>query len=192
MTLLDDRCLLRVDPAHRGAPSVPSSTLAPLNSPSLAGLACEGSATARVRLRLVTEPSEVLPPAALLDQPSAVADFFWQLLGEEPQEVMAAAYLDYEYRLIGWQEVFRGTADRLKVEPRPILQAALLVNAHRIVLCHNHPSGDSTPSHEDELFTDRMLEASRIVGIRLVDHIVVGRGGAWSSLKRRMNWSGAI
>ena len=142
----------------------------------------------RFRLRIDAEVCRAKRPGALLDRPPAVADFFYARLKEEPQEVMVAAYLDSHHRLIGWQEVFRGTMDRIKVEPRPILQAALLVNARCFLLCHSHPSGDTSPSDEDMAFTERMREASMILGVRLSDHVIVGYGGSWTSLKRRGPW----
>ena len=78
--------------------------------------------------------------------------------------------------------------DRIKEEPRPILQAALLVNARWFLLSHLHPGGDTTPSDEDIAFTDRMREASMILGVRLLEHVIVGYLGSWTSLKRRGPW----
>ena len=121
----------------------------------------------------------------LLDRPPAVADFFWERLRHEPQEVMAAAYLDGRHRLIGWQELFRGSTKRMTVEPRQILQTALLVNATSYLLVHTHPIGEPEPSIEVQAFTERMKEASAIVGIRIDDHMIIGYGGSWLSLKRR-------
>ena len=124
----------------------------------------------------------------LLDRPPAVADFFWERLRHEPQEVMAAAFLDGMHRLIGWQELFRGSAKRMTVEPRPILQTALLVNATSFVLVHTHPVGGPEASNADMAFTERMKEASMILGVKLDDHVIIGYGGSWVSIKRRGPW----
>ncbi|HNU83642.1 MAG TPA: JAB domain-containing protein, partial [Thermoanaerobaculia bacterium] len=85
----------------------------------------------------------------------------------------------------GHQLAYIGTLTRAAVEPRGILTAALLVNAAGILLFHNHPSGDPSPSAEDLAFTRRMAEACQVVGIRLVDHIIVGEAPAFVSLRQR-------
>ena len=69
---------------------------------------------------------------------------------------------------------------RHPVEPREILRRALLGKAAGVILYHNHPSGDPTPSREDREFTRRLAAASEAVGVRLIDHIVVGREGCVS------------
>jgi DNA repair protein RadC len=66
------------------------------------------------------------------------------------------------------------------VEPREILKRALLANAAGVILYHNHPSGDPSPSREDREFTRRLAAAAESVGLRLLDHIVVGREGCVS------------
>ena len=158
------------------APLAESSTVVPVDSVSIVQFASEHLPATRFRLRLVAEPCP-FPPRELLDRPPAVSDYFHRHLGHEPQEVMVAAYLDTRHRLIGWQELFRGTVDRIKVEPRQLLQTALMVNAQSFLICHCHPSGDTTPSTEDMAFTERVREASAIVGIPLADHMIVGHGG---------------
>ncbi len=106
----------------------------------------------------------------------------------DPRELVIAAFLDVRTRLIGWQEAFVGTLSRAAVEPRAILQGALLVNASSVLLGHNHPSGDAAPSPSDRAFTRRIAKAGEIVGVLLMDHIVLGEGGRWVSLKRLGVW----
>ncbi len=77
-------------------------------------------------------------------------------------------------------EIYRGTLDRAVVEPREILRRALIGKAAGVILYHNHPSGDPTPSREDREFTRRLAAACEAVGVRLLDHIVVGREGSVS------------
>jgi DNA repair protein RadC len=104
------------------------------------------------------------------------------------QEVMGAVFLDARNRLLGDCELFRGTLHRAAVEPREILKECLLRGAAGVVLFHTHPSGDPSPSTEDLLFTRRMEVAAEVVGVRLVDHLVVGGAGRWLSLLRRAAW----
>jgi DNA repair protein RadC len=101
---------------------------------------------------------------------------------------MGALFLDTRNRLLGESEVFRGTLNRAAVEPRALLKQALLRDAAGLVLFHTHPSGDPAPSAEDLGFTRRMAEAGEIVGIRMVDHLILGSGGRWVSLRRRGGW----
>ena len=91
-------------------------------------------------------------------------------------------------RLIGECDIFRGTQDRTAVDPRAILKEALLRSAARIVLFHTHPSGDPSPSKDDISFTRRLAKASDLLGIRLLDHLIVGSNGRWVSMQRRGAW----
>jgi len=102
--------------------------------------------------------------------------------------VMGALFLDTKNRLLGEREIFRGTLSRVSVEPRPVLKQGLLFDAAGVLLFHTHPSGDPSPSAEDLLFTRRMAQAGDLMGMRLVDHLVVGGTGRWVSLKQRRAW----
>jgi DNA repair protein RadC len=86
---------------------------------------------------------------------------------------------------MGEKEIFRGTLSRAAVEPREILKEGLLRGAAGILLFHTHPSGDPSPSADDLLFTRRLAEAGEVVGVRLVDHMILGGGGRWVSLHQR-------
>ncbi|MGB6640460.1 MAG: JAB domain-containing protein, partial [Thermoanaerobaculia bacterium] len=124
----------------------------------------------------------------LLTHPEAVATFLALRYGLQGQEVMGALFLDTRNRLIQDNEIFRGTLNRAAVEPRAILKQGLLRNAAGFVLFHTHPSGDPSPSAEDLAFTRRMANAGEVVGLRLVDHLIIGGGGRWVSLKKRGGW----
>ena len=117
--------------------------------------------------------------------PAAVASYLRLRYCRGEQEVMGALFLDSRNRLVSEAGLFSGTLSRAAVEPRAILKQALLQDAAGIVLFHTHPSGDPTPSAEDIAFTRRMLEAADVVGVRLVDHLILGNGGHWTSLERR-------
>ena len=100
----------------------------------------------------------------------------------QDQEILGALFLDSSRHLLACREIFRGTLERIAVEPRAILKAAFLTGASSIVLFHTHPSGDPEPSAEDLLFTRRMNEAVELVGLVLDDHLIVGDAGRWVSL----------
>ncbi len=124
----------------------------------------------------------------LLDRPEAVAGYLIMRYGGRDQEIMGALFLDVRNRLLGESEIFRGTLSRAAVEPRAIMKEALLRSASAFILFHNHPSGDPSPSVQDLRFTRRLSEAGDILGIRLIDHLILGSTGSWVSLRRRGAW----
>jgi DNA repair protein RadC len=117
----------------------------------------------------------------LLNEPSLVKDYLRRARGDGTQERTGALFLNARNRLLQDDpEIYRGTLDRAVVEPREILKRALLVNAAGVILYHNHPSGDPSPSREDREFTRRLAAAADSIGLRLLDHVVVGREGCVS------------
>jgi len=129
-----------------------------------------------------------IPDRQPLSRPADVARFLTLRYQLRDQEVMGALFLDVRHRLLGEEEIFRGTLHRVAVEPREILKQCLLRGAGGVVLFHTHPSGDPTPSSEDLLFTRRMAEAAAVVGVELVDHLVLGTSARWVSLRERGAW----
>ena len=99
-----------------------------------------------------------------------------QISGYE-REVFVVMFLTTRHRLIGIEELFFGTIDGASVYPREVVKKALLLNAAALIIGHNHPSGDATPSQSDIHITQRIKEALALVDIRLLDHIVVSVGG---------------
>ena len=129
-----------------------------------------------------------VPDREPLLHPSAVARYLLLRFGVPDQEVMGALYVDVRHRLLAEAEIFRGTLNRASVEPRALLKEGLLRGAAGLVLFHTHPSGDPSPSAEDLAFTRRLADAGELVGVRLIDHLVLGATGAWVSLRERGGW----
>ncbi len=119
-----------------------------------------------------------------LDDPEAVAGLVVPLLGAADREHCVAVMLDTKHRVLEAITVSVGSLDHTFMSPREILRDALLANAAAVVVAHNHPSGDPEPSRDDERVTRRIVEAGRVVGVEVLDHLVVG-GGTWVSLARR-------
>lgn len=109
-----------------------------------------------------------------LSNPEAIAAYYMEDLRHKEQEEVLLVMLDSKNRLLGETKLFRGTVNSSLISPREIFLAALSYHAVNLVLVHNHPSGDPTPSEEDLLITERILEAGALVGISLIDHIVIG------------------
>lgn len=145
-------------------------------------------AAPRFRLSLVREPGHDQYDAEPCREPDAAAKLLAGILADEPAEAMAVAFLDSRHRIIGTAIPYRGTMARASVEPRGLLVPALLANAAAILIAHNHPSGDPTPSAEDVAFTRRLAEAGEVVGVRLLDHIIVAGPSRWLSLRQRGAW----
>ncbi len=101
-------------------------------------------------------------------------------LADQPCEVIAAAYLDADWRLLALRHNPSGGADAATVPLRKIARDAILFDAARVVLAHNHPSGDPTPSAADKRATRRLARALGALGSPLVEHLVVARGGTFS------------
>ena len=83
-------------------------------------------------------------------------------------------FLDTRHRLIEFRELFHGTIDGASVHCREIVRVALEVNAATVVLAHNHPSGDPSPSKADRTITRRIEDALALIDVRVLDHVVVG------------------
>lgn len=126
-----------------------------------------------------------MPLRRLLDNPQPVADYLWLRYHQCDQEIVGALYLDGHKRLIGEREHYRGGIGRATVEPRAILKAAMLNNAAAFILFHTHPSGDPAPSAEDLAFTRQLSHAGEELGISLLDHLILGTGGRFVSLRGR-------
>jgi DNA repair protein RadC len=92
--------------------------------------------------------------------------------------------LDNRHRVIGFEELFRGTLDGATVHPREVVKRALAHNAAAVILAHNHPSGVAEPSQADELITRRLKDSLALVDIRVLDHLVVGDSHCESMAER--------
>lgn len=103
---------------------------------------------------------------------------------EQTEEYMYMVCMNTKLDMIGVFEISHGNVNSSIVGTREVMQKALLANAVCIVLIHNHPSGDPTPSREDVEVTKRLVEAGNILGIQVLDHIIIGRPG-YTSLKEK-------
>lgn len=90
------------------------------------------------------------------------------------QESFHVLSLNVKNKLIGRSMVTLGIVDSCFIHPREVFRSAIMKNASAIVLVHNHPSGDPTPSAEDIRITNQLIEAGKIVDIRIVDHVIIG------------------
>ena len=111
----------------------------------------------------------------LLNSPEAVRHYLQLSLGHKPHEVFAVLFVDAQHRLIAMEELFRGTLTQTSVYPREVAVRALHLNAASVLLAHNHPSGDATPSAADTQLTRQLKSALALIDVQVLDHFVVTR-----------------
>lgn len=108
------------------------------------------------------------------DKPSSVAEYYMEKLRHEKKERVLLLLLDYGSRLIEEVVLSVGTAHTSLLSPREVFITALKAEAAYIILLHNHPSGDPTPSKQDRNITDEIRQIGDMVDIPLIDHIIIG------------------
>lgn len=123
---------------------------------------------------------------SVLSDPTRAGEFIALKLRQHPNEVFAVAFLDAQHRLLAFEELFRGSISSTEVHPREIVRRALVHNAAAVILAHNHPSGLAEPSHADRMLTSRIVETLGLIGVRVLDHLIVGHGRPTSLAERGM------
>lgn len=117
-----------------------------------------------------------------LDEPGIIAEYYMERLRHETKETLLLAMFDVKCNFLGDEVLSVGTVNSSLVSPREIFLKALRCQAFYIVLLHNHPSGEATPSPEDLRTTRRVLECGNLLGIALADHIIIG-DNSYTSLR---------
>jgi DNA repair protein RadC len=120
----------------------------------------------------------------ILSDSSAVVGYLRHKLASLEREVFACIFLDTRHRLIAFEKLFLGSVDRASVHPREVIKRTLAHNAAAVIFAHNHPSGVAEPSASDIQLTDELKGLLGKLDVRLLDHIVVGRGREVSFAER--------
>lgn len=116
----------------------------------------------------------------MVDSPYLAVMYFQSELESWEREVFMVIFLDNQNRLIKTEKMFYGTINQASVHPREIIKEALKCNAAAILVAHNHPSGNCTPSEADRYLTRKIEMACDLIDLRFVDHIIVGKGDYFS------------
>lgn len=119
----------------------------------------------------------------VIDQPIRLVNWLKKELGSSQQEQFMVVFLNTKNHIIGYKILYKGGLDRSIVHPREVYKEALKVSAARIIVVHNHPSGDVSPSENDHLVTKVLEEAGDTMGIPLLDHLIVSHYG-FTSLRQ--------
>lgn len=109
-----------------------------------------------------------------LTSPDSVANYLFDHFRDSYREEFLILILDTKNKIKASKTVSIGSINQTLVHPREVFRFAITNNANSIILSHNHPSGDPSPSHEDILITKRLQEAGKLIGIKVLDHIIIG------------------
>lgn len=127
---------------------------------------------------------EKLQAEPTLSAPQAVRDYLRLVFAGREHEVFVVIYLDAQHRVLGVEELFRGTLTQTSVYPREVVKHTLRHNAAAVIFSHNHPSGVAEPSRADEAITLALKQALALVDVRVLDHFVVGSDSVISFSER--------
>ena len=122
----------------------------------------------------------------VMNRPEQIVRFAREFLRmhEDTEEYMYMLCLNTKLVMTGVFEISHGNVNSSIVGPREVFQKALLANAVSIVMLHNHPSGNPTPSREDIMVTNRLVECGKLLGVDVLDHLIIA-GGTYCSLRER-------
>jgi len=115
-----------------------------------------------------------------LSSPRETRRFLQHHLGGQQREVFTCLFLDNQHRILRCEDLFYGTLDGAAVYPREVAVRALQYHAAAVIFAHNHPSGVAEPSQADRRITERLQSALGLLDIRVLDHVIIGRGQSYS------------
>lgn len=121
-----------------------------------------------------------LQASDVLSSPGETARFLQYHLGTHDREVFCCVFLDSQHQVLCCEDLFFGTLDGAAVYPREVAIRALQYRAAAVILAHNHPSGVAEPSSADRRITERLCAALGLLDIRVLDHVIIGRGREFS------------
>lgn len=126
-----------------------------------------------LRVRRVDVGEDQAPYNVKVDSPTVVHEVAAAVLKETDQEHFLVFLLGIHNKLTGYLEVHRGGLDSCPVDPRVVFRAAVVDGATAVIVVHNHPSGDPSPSTEDVNLTKRLVKAGEVLGVKVLDHLIV-------------------
>lgn len=147
-------------------------------------IAYYGSESAVVNAAMEILAAQMTQRGAALNSPQAVRDYLRLNLSTLEYEAFWGVYLDAQNRVIGAEELFRGTLTQTSVFPREVVKRALQHNAAAMIFAHNHPSGVAEPSRADETLTQTLKHTLGLIDVKALDHFIIGQSVAMSFAER--------
>lgn len=141
-----------------------------------------------VTLKLCKEKLVPYGLDGVFNMPESIAKIGRTIIGDADKECMLVINLDAKCHPLAVECIAIGRTNTARIEMRDVMKSSLLSNATAIVLCHNHPSSDTTPSDEDWRFTRNVKAATDFIGLSLLDHIIVGSNREFCSMKDCIEW----
>jgi DNA repair protein RadC len=143
-----------------------------------------------VQLKAVLEISQRhfesgLKKGNAMESPEQVAQYLSSQIGHQQRETFGLLLLDQQNQLLNFQALFTGTLNQANVHVREIIKTTLEQNAAAVILAHNHPSGDPTPSSSDIELTHSLINAFELIEVRCLDHVIIGDKGRWTSFAKQ-------
>lgn len=138
-----------------------------------------------VRIKQVTKKRTASYLLETIRSPKDAARIVAKEIGDEDREVFLVLVLNVKNEVVAMHRCHVGSLNASIVHPREVMKAAILNNGASIIISHNHPSGNPSQSREDEEVTERLVRAGELMGIEILDHIIVGDGEEFISLKEK-------
>lgn len=144
------------------------------------------------RVSLVRDSSVPAAARQVISSPDAARDVLRSYLAGVDREHFVVLLVDTKNRIIGINTVSVGSLNACITHPREVFKPAIVANAAAIIVGHNHPSGDPTPSREDLAVTTQLVQAGRLLGIEVLDSLIITEEGPWRSLRQTADylWEG--
>ena len=133
----------------------------------------------------MVKENDIEYPDVNISVPQTVAELLTRYVGLPDREMFIVLAVNTRNRMTGIHTVSVGSLDTSIVHPREVFKFAILANASSIIVAHNHPSGDTTPSTDDIELTKRLKQSADMLGIDLLDHLILGHDGQYLSFKSR-------
>ena len=128
----------------------------------------------------LTKRKKQFPFNQPIQSPHDAGKFFQRMISHKDREVLCAIGMDIKGNITYYEVINIGTLSQSVIHPREVFKASILSNSNAIIIAHNHPSGDVTPSNSDRSTTKRIMEAGEIIGIDLIDHFIIAEDKYYS------------
>lgn len=152
---------------------------------SIDGIGLTKATQIKAAIELGVRASSYIPPKYKIKNPWDIYKYYMDTMRYESKEIFKIVLLNTKNEIITDVDISIGTLNSSLVHPREVFRAAIRRSSNKIILLHNHPSGCPTPSTEDKIVTNRLVECGEIIGIEVIDHIIIG-DGLYFSFKENM------